>query len=134
MSLQTRLSKINSLANAPTTQLVYTRNQFHKGYYCESLRTGDPFQVILDWSKSNGILTLTASLFSYNPKEQPHPANQSRFLCYQILGVAKRMAKEAGKILSFCKSEQAARNLLRLGGQLVKIQNQNGSIVWGTVR
>lgn len=134
MSLQSRLSKINQIANASTTRQIYVRNKCHKAYYCESLRNGNPFQVILNWSKQNGILTLTASLFSYEPKEQPHPANKSHTLCYQVLGIAKRMAKEAGKILSLCKSEEAARNLLRLGGQLVKIQNQNGAVVWATVR
>ena len=134
MTIQTRLPKINQIATSPVTRRIYQRDKYHIAFYCESTRNSAPFQVLLDWTKPAGILTLKTELYSYNPKEQPHPANTAKTICYQVLGVAKRMAKEAGHILSLCKSEQAARNLLRLGGELLKIVNQNGAVVWATVR
>lgn len=129
-----RRDKITQALNSPTTRLVYSRDKSHKVYFIESIRTSKPYQVILDWTSQDSIPTLKAELFSYDIKEMPHPANSSKYLCYQCLAAAKKMAKEAGKILSLCKSKKAALNLLRLGGQIIKIVNPAGSIVWATVR
>lgn len=142
MSIKSRMNKINHIAD--TTTLVYKRNKFHQVWYCDSVRTGKPYQVICDWSNAGGIKTLKVELFSYDLKEtmpayknRPaivHPANLSKTVCYQCLGVAKAMAKASGKVLSLCKSREAAENLLRFGGQLVNIVNLSGGSVWATVR
>lgn len=129
-----RKDKVIQALKAPSTRLIHERDKFHKVYHIDSVRTGKPYQVILDWSKVDGILTLETELISFDPHEQPHPANQSRYLCYQVLAAAKKMAQDSGKRLNLCQSESDARKLLRLGGKLVKIQNLNGAICWATVR
>lgn len=132
MSIQSRLHKINQVINDPYTRLVYKRDASYRVYSVKSVRTSDPFQVIAQWLNSD---TLKLNLFDLNPKiEEAHPANQSNTICYQCLAVAKKMAKDAGKVLSLCKSYQAALNLLRLGGKLVELVNPAGAIVWCTIR
>jgi len=132
MSLQTRKHKINQVAQSDATRLVYERNKFHKTYHVDSVRTGEPFQVIFNWSK-NGTLVLEAELFSFS--QQEHPANRSHTVCYQVLGSAKKMARENGKTLSVCKDYQSAKRLLRLGGELVKIVNKShNGVVWSVVK
>jgi hypothetical protein len=141
MSLKSRLPKINAVAKAPSTRLIHKPSQFKRVYHADSVRTGKPYQVILKWSK-NGTLILDVSLFTYDHKEATdkrdnlggnHPANFNVTVCYQCLGVAKRMAKENHKILSLCKDYDIAKKLLNFGGELVQIRNQNG-VQWATVR
>lgn len=132
MSIQTRLPKINQVVSDGYTRLVYKRDKSYRVYSVKSVRTSDPFQVIAQWLSTD---TLFLNLFDLNPKvEFNHPANQAKTICYQCLAIAKKMAKEAGKVLSFCKSYDAAQNLLRLGGKLIKLVNPAGSIVWCTIR
>lgn len=126
-----RLPKINQVVNDPSTRLVYKRDASYRAYQVNSVRTGDPFQVIAKWLSGD---TLELNLFDFSPIGFNHPANQSKTICYQCLAVAKKMAKEAGKVLSFCKSLDAAKNLLRFGGKLIKLVNPAGAIVWCTIR
>lgn len=129
-----RKDKVVLAVKSPTTRKIHSSSKFSQVWHIDSVRTGKPYQVRLVWSKVGGIKTLTGQLISFDPQEQPHPANQSHIICYQVLAAAKRMAQEAGKILSLCKSKEAAKTLLRLGGELIAIKNQNDSIVWATVR
>lgn len=129
-----RKDKAFTAVESPTTRKIHSSSKLSQVWHIDSIRTGKPYQVRLEWSKPNGVKTLTGELISFDPQEQPHPANQSKTVCYQVLACAKRMAQEAGKILSLCKSKEAALNLLRFGGELVAIKNQNGAVVWATVR
>jgi hypothetical protein len=142
MTLKSRLPKINQIAQSPTTRLIHKPNEFKKIYHADSVRTGKPYQVILEWSK-NGTLILDVSLYTFDHKEATdrrdrlsgnHPANFNRTVCYQCLGTAKKMARENGRILSLCKDYQSAKKLLNFGGELVRIVNSNGGTVWATVR
>lgn len=129
-----RKDKVLKAVKSPTTRKIHSSSKFSQVWYINSVRTGKPYQVQLTWSKVNGVKTLTGELISFDPNEQPHPANQSHTVCYQVLAAAKKMAREAGKTLSLCKSKEAAQNLLRLGGELIVIRNQSNGIVWTIIR
>ena len=130
-----RLAKINQIANTAT--IIFRKNQFKSVWHCNSVRTGNPFQVTLEWKNGN---ELHGSLFTFSHKEQVedrqgkpdnHPANWSNTpVCYQVLGCAKAMAAEKGKQLNFCDSEQDASYLALLDGQVIKIVKPNGIVQW----
>lgn len=127
-----RKDKISLAVKAPTTRKVHQSSKFSQVWHVDSVRTGEPYQVRLVWSKPNGIATLTGQLITFD--QQPHPANSSRYVCYQVLAAARRMASETERILSLCRDEAAAKRLLRLGGELVKVVNPAGATIWAVVR
>lgn len=127
-----RKDKITLAVKSPTTRKIHQSSKFSQVWHVDSVRDGTPYQVRLVWSKPNGVAVLTGQLITLD--QQPHPANSSRFVCYQVLATAKRMAQEAGRVLSLCRDEAAARRLLRIGGELVKVVNPAGGLVWAVVR
>lgn len=133
MSLKTRLPKINQIANDDTTREVHRRNKFHFVYHVNSTRNSGQFQVIFNWTGGK-YPTLTARLWSFNQVENPHPANNSKTVCYQALGAIKRMCQEQGKTISFCETEQIAKKVKNFGGEIVKIINPGGGTVWAVVK
>lgn len=140
MTIKT-LDKINQIAKAESTRLIYTRNAAYKVYQVESVRTGKPYQVSAEWIKEEGFLTLKVGLYTFDAKESVrgnginHPNNfQNGLIAYQMLGVAKKMAAEKGKKLSFCKDYKAAKNLKNLGGEIIRIVKASGTVQWAVVR
>lgn len=133
-----RLSKINQIANSETTRKIFTASTTKSVWHVDSLRTGKPYQVTLEWSKNGAIAVLSGSLYTFDHKEAKdgnHPANSGNSsICYQVLGAAKRMASEKGKSLSFCKSEKDAKRLSNLGGDVIKIVKPSGKIQWAVVK
>lgn len=136
--------KVQKAYKAKTTMLVYARNKAHKVYHIDSIGSGQPYQIFLDWEKKSGVLTLRTYVWSYDPKlchpkfdnlpKKEHPANYNKTICHMSLAAAKKAARDAGKVLSVCKSLAIAKKLLNLGGQLVRITNMSGASVWATVR
>lgn len=132
MSVQSRIDKINQIAQI--TREVYRRDSSHKVYHVDSLRTGKPYQVIADTKMEAGIMVIDTFLFSFDHKEQPHPANQSKHICYQVLGALKFAAKKAGYILSECNNYDDAKRVARFGGKMVLIRNQGRGVVWAVAQ
>lgn len=134
MTIQTRKPKLNQMLD--TVNEIYRRNDKHRVYSVTSLTSGKPYQVITDWSCEDGTVTINCKLFSFEAKYQfNHPANNSQHICCQFLASVKWAARQAGKVLSIPDSGsfKDAKRLLNLGGQLVRIVNQNG-VVWGVAR
>lgn len=139
MTIKARIKKINDIAKAKTTEQVSDHHNGHKTYHVESTRTGNPYQVFVQWS-NNGQLQVQAQLYTFNHKEQVTGRGNhivdfsSTTVAYQVLGALKWAAIQTGKILSFCESKANAETLLRFGGQLVKITNLGRGEVWATIR
>lgn len=134
MTLQSRMNKVNKVSQSAT--LIHQASKLRRSYRVDSVRDSKPYQVQLEWSKEDGIPTVTGKLFSFETKyfQFNHPANSCQTVCYQVLGSIKAAAKSEGKIISFCDSFNKAVKLLNFGGQLVKIRNMDNGIVWGVVR
>jgi len=137
VTVKARLPKINQAAK--TASLVFDNRKGRIVYYVESVRTGEPFQVITEVFR-NECLQAKVQLYVYNFGEQVNERGNHKVdfcettVCYQGLGALKARAKASGKILSVCKSHEAALRLLRFGGEIIKISNLGGGVVWGTVR
>lgn len=135
MTLKTRLSKINATVKSIHHE-TYRRNASHRAYTMYSPTSSKPYQVITDWSVSkDGVTTIMCGLYDYSLIGNfTHPANQSKYICSQFLASVKWAAQQAGKIFSMCKNFADAKRLLRFGGQLVRVKNHRGSVVWATIR
>ena len=140
--MKTRKQKINQVASSPTTRIVFDNRSGRKTYHVDSIRTGKPFQVNVEW-ELKPILKATCQLFVFDSKEQVNDKGNHivdfcrTTVCYQALGALKSAAKKAGKILSVCPGKDSlekASRLLRFGGELVKITNLGGGVVWATLR
>ena len=146
MTIQSRLPKINTVAQQAT--LVYTSDKSYshklgksytkpvRTYHVDSLRDDKPYQVRWELTKEDGIITFKTGLWSFEAKYHnwQHPANHSQYICYQVLGAIKAAAIAQGKTISFCDSFDKAVKLTNFGGQLVKITNKGNELVWGVVR
>lgn len=139
MTIKARSEKIKQVAKAPTTTLNMDHHNGRKTYNVQSTRTGNPYQVFVQWS-NNGQLQVQAQLYTFNHKEQVTGRGNhivdfsSTTVAYQVLGALKWAAIQTGKILSFCESKANAETLLRFGGQLVKITNLGRGEVWATIK
>lgn len=62
--------------------------------------------------------------------------NSNGTACYHVLAAIKDRAARKNKTLSLPQDGEqwSAQKLLYLGGQLIKITNQNGNSKWGVVR
>jgi hypothetical protein len=72
-----------------------------------------------------------------DPKKFPVcKGNSNGTVCYHCLAAIKDRVGRRDKVLSLPENGKfnSAVKLLNFGGQLVKIVNQNGKAVWGTVR
>lgn len=137
MSLKTRRNKINKMVD--TVSEIYRRNPKHRVYSVTSSTSQEPYQVTTDWSNDDNVLSIACELYTYDFKAQVddlghHKADYSKYICSQFLAVVRWAGKQKGKVVSFCESYQDAVKLLNFGGQLVRVTNLNGSVVWGTVR
>ncbi len=143
MTIQARMNKINQVtksASELTPRNKYGNcNKSRRFYSVKSIRTGKSFQVVANWFEGSEI-TVKVQLYTFDYREQVNRAgnhqvdfNQST-VCYQALGALKFAAKQANKILCLCENKVNADLLLRLGGELVKIENLGGGVVWGVVR
>ncbi len=138
----TRLDKINAVANDSRTQQIHNSGNGRKSYQVYSTRTGQPYQVFVEWSKSS-ILSVKAQLYTFDHKNQVNQRGNhlvdycKTTVCYQALGALKKAAKLAGKQLAICLGKDSYKNakrLLNFGGQLVKISNLGQGVVWAVVR
>lgn len=139
MNIKARINKINQIAESETTQQIFSNDKMRRAYKVNSTRTDEPLQVKVDWSKGSE-LTAKVQLYTHNHKEQVNDAGNHRVdfnnstVCYQALGILKFAAKQAGKCLSLAENKVNAIRLLNFGGELVKIVNLGGGVVWGVVR
>jgi len=132
MSVQSRINKINAIAEAPSTREIFRRDKARKVYYVESIDDGQPYEVSTVWTKENGIMTIVTSLFSFSPKDDKliEKLNNGKAISYHVLGALKFAARQEGMILAECNSRADAERRLRIGGQLIQIKNQGAGIVW----
>jgi len=135
MTIKQRLDKIKQVAK--TARQVFDNRKGRKVYRVDSTRTGKPYQVMANWQTSNEV---KVSLYTFDHKEQVNQSGNHTVdfcrstVCYQALGALKFEAKQAGKILSLCENKTNAKRLLNFGGELIKIINLGGGVVWGVVR
>lgn len=137
MTIKTRMNKINQIADNTVT--IFDNHGMRRAYQVVSTRTGKPFQVMVDWSKGSELIAKT-ELYVFDHKEQVTSTGNHRVdFCrstvgYQALGALKFAAKQVGKVLSICENKVNAQRLLRFGGELLRITNLGGAVVWATIR
>lgn len=139
MSLHSRSQKIHKVSQAETTRLVHTYTPQDakvagyvkkEVYHVESETHDKPYQVQLKWRKTPTGWAVEGILVSHL-EENPHPANNCKTICYQVLGVLKKKATEAGKEIHFSHTlENAKKN----GGQVMRVINPSGGGEWTSYR
>jgi len=139
MAIKDRMTKVNEVAAASTTQEIYRRDHTHRVFSVVSQRTGKPYQVTLDFGKTNGQLEITAHLFTFDHKEMVagkkhgwHPANDSAHTVnYMALGVIKAAVKAQGKVVAFADTKMNAflSSIFwnDCNPQLIKVWNASGN-------
>lgn len=146
MTIKTRMTKVNKVAQAAL--LIHTSNYTYnhelgklviaprRSYHVNSVRDDKPYQVFIELTKEDNILTINAKLYSFEAKYHlwQHPANVCGVVCYQVLGAIKAAAKAEGKAVSFCETFEDMVKLLNFGGVPLKIRNMGRGTVWGVVR
>jgi hypothetical protein len=139
MSIKSRMRDINALAGQPIRQVSKfqskSRKMFFRTFHVDSVHHDDKsYQVQLGWGKKNGQKFITGKLIGYDWLQDQHPANKSQSICYQVLALVKALAAKKGYQVSFSENEAHARKLLNFGGELIKISNPAGAMVWAVYR
>ena len=62
----------------------------------------------------------------------PCRGNENGTVCYHSLATAEKLARDAGKSVSWCANDSDARNLSHLGGRVFRVVSHTSeSAVWG---